>query len=420
MLGGLDYKSLQVFVRNALATIGATFGSISTTGTINSAGAKGDLLVGTGLTMAPRAVGADGYRLRPTAANTDGMAWSGPGMAHWNGTLAVSQNGTVLTVAIKTHALADPSNSDPVDIYFRNPTSKTGDSTQRTLIAANSLATTVGGTFGVANSVPFKLWVVAFDDGGTVRLGVINCLTTSAGAGAGRDATVIYPLGQFPVASSTLIGAASSSPGVFYTAGAGVASKTYVVLGYITYESGNVLATAGTFSADPSRLHLQRVGDPLPNQVLQTSRVNDSTLRTLAATILPIDNTIPQSGEGAAIATLDNTITPTSSTNVLEIGVHLAIQRPGVDNVYGVALYQDATANALRGWVTYTDTSGGSNLTQFHGDHAILAGTTAATTFKARAGLSTATALSLNSDLAGAQIFGGVSGSRSLVKEICA
>jgi hypothetical protein len=85
-----------------------------------------------------------------------------------------------------------------------------------TMTAATSLVVSSGSTLGAANNTPFRLWLVGFNDAGTFRLGVVNCLS----------GTSIYPLGQFPIASSTAEGGAGAadSAQVFYT-GTAVAAK---------------------------------------------------------------------------------------------------------------------------------------------------------------------------------------------------
>jgi hypothetical protein len=182
---------------------------------------------------------ANGAGIAASKLATAGLA---PSLAIANGYLAASVAGNALTIAIKTLADADPSASDQVTVAFRNATPGTGTYTPILLQSATSIVVSSGSTLGTANATAFRIWIVAFNDAGTLRLGVINCLS----------GTSIFPLAGWGIASSTAEGGAGAadSPQVFYS-GVGVASKPYVVLGYATYETG--LATAGTWTAGRGR-----------------------------------------------------------------------------------------------------------------------------------------------------------------------
>lgn len=334
------------------------------------------------------------------------------GFSMINGTFVASQNGSIMTLALKTFGGGDPAPGDPVYVMFRNPTAATGDYTLLPVVAATSITTTVAGTFGAANSVPFRLWIAGFNDASTFRLALINCLTTAAGAGTGRDATQLYPLGQFPIASATQIGAGSTSAGVFYSFGAAVASKAYAVLGYLAYESG--LATAGTFNVNQTRLHLQKQNDPLPGAVLQYTEVQSGAMAT-GTTVLPVDDTIPQNTEGDQFLAAPP-LTSTSAANVLEIE-HVGNYSSNSATYISVALFQDAVANALS--VVAQERVNTTRLLQLNLTQRILAGVTTAVAIKARAGGDSAGTITFNGS-AGARLFGGVAGSSLVVKEILA
>lgn len=94
------------------------------------------------------------------------------------------------------------------------------------------------------------------------------------------------------------------------------------------------------------------------------------------------DNSIPQNTEGDELMTL--AITPTSATNRLIITFD-AMMGASAANMTALALFQDATANAL-----YTTTQYMIATLQTHSSftYSMIAGTTSATTFKVRAGAS--------------------------------
>lgn len=218
----------------------------------------------TGTITATGTISSNGTVLAPQAQSA-GMI---------NGTIVESHAGNAVTFAIKTLAGADPSATDPVFVAFRNVTAATGNYVTLQITAALSLVVTSGSTLGtVSSNVPFKLWLVLFNDASTVRLGIINTVT------GGATPTNIYPLGQFPIASSTAEGGAggADSPAVFYT-GTAVSSKAYVPIGYAAYETGQT--TAGAWAASPTRLQLFGGGVPLPGATIQVIANSTTTAGT--------------------------------------------------------------------------------------------------------------------------------------------
>jgi hypothetical protein len=223
---------------------------------------------------------------------------SAPGANLEGGYLDWTVSGNVLTVAVKTWAGNDPSATEPVYITFRSDTAATGSMTRRKLTAATSIAINNTALLGTINTTAFRLWCVAFDDGGTVRLGVINCLATAT------TVPNIYPLAGFGIASSTQEADGADSAHVFYTDAAAVTSKAYAVLGYATWETG--LATAGTWSAGPTRKQLFGPGVPMPGAEIQRVIDVDSTQRTTTS--------------GTFVTTeLALSITPNSAANLIEL-----------------------------------------------------------------------------------------------------
>jgi hypothetical protein len=178
-----------------------------------------------------------------------------PGML--NGTIVESHASNAVTFAVKTLAGADPSSGDPVTFVF--PTT-TGGYVVRTVTAALSITVSSGATLGVANGTIFTLHICAFDDAGTVRLGVQQ--TTNWQSGGSTGGGPLGPTTPFIKSSLAEGGAgAADSGGVWYT-GAAVTNKTFIVVGFAEYQSG--LATAGTWVVSPNVLGLWHPGMPLP------------------------------------------------------------------------------------------------------------------------------------------------------------
>ena len=128
-------------------------------------------------------------------------------------------------------------------------------------------------------------------------------------------------------------------------------------------------------------------------------------------TLIPFDNTIPQNTEGDQYMTL--AITPTSATNILTIQV-IANLSPSVPNTMCMALFQDATANALAAVFAYQPTATGGLTIPLN--HRMTSGTTSATTFKIRIGGVGAGTTTFNGTTAG-QLFGGTLASTIIITE---
>lgn len=150
----------------------------------------------------------------------------------------------------------------------------------------------------------------------------------------------------------------------------------------------------------------------IAGSVVQVVNFQTGASSTTTVTI-PIDDTIPQITEGAEFMTL--AITPTSATNKLRIEVIVNI---GVTTTLQgtVALFQDATANALAACSSLNATGNGCAVGF---SHYMTAGTTSSTTFRVRAGLGGSGTLTFNGT-GGNRNYGGVCASSITITEIAA
>lgn len=381
------------------AQIYARTGSVGIQATVFDA--KGDLIVASAADTAGRlAVGNDGTNLQASSGASNGQVWAAPTYAGVrNAALAASVAGNALTIALKGADGSDPSATNPVVIPTRSTTATSGDYDWFVQTAASSVVVPSGATLGTSNNVPFRIWVVVFNNGGIIQLGVINCLS----------ATDVYPLSDDRIASSTTIGTGADSAQVFYTT-SGVTSKAFRVLGYFDYGSG--LGTAGAYASAPTFGVMHGPGSKLPGDTVQRVRTYFTSLVAPAGVAIPRDDTIPQSTEGAEYMT--RAITPTSAANVLRILGHATVN-PEVGDQAVIALFQDATANALSAaaW-----TGGGADEPEIIDiDHCMVAGTTSSTTFKVRMGNDGGDVISMSGG-SGARFFGGVANSFMEVVEL--
>ena len=300
-----------------------------------------------------------------------------------NLTLTASVAANALTIAIKTAAGADPSAGDPIDMSFRNATIATGDIAPLTLTAASSLVISSGSTMGIPTTAnhPFTLWIVGFDDGGTFRLGAVNCWKYNDN-GSGPYGT--FPLIDNSLASSTAEGGAggADSDAVIYT-GTAVTTKAYRILGYMEWGSG--LANEGTWDAAPTTIQLYGDGVPLPGDVVHMERTMVSG-KVTGTTTIPNDDTNPQNTEGDQYMSL--AITPKRTANVLNIVIDNALFGSSVAGGFGMALFQDSTAGSIAAQICQYPAA--SNARVLYMRHMMIANTTSSTTFNMRAGNSAA------------------------------
>ncbi len=154
---------------------------------------------------------------------------------------------------------------------------------------------------------------------------------------------------------------------------------------------------------------INRAGNILQVVSTQTGAVATGT------TAIPVDDTIPQSTEGNEYMSLS--ITPTSSASKLLIQAEFNGAHSNAVSTIIVALFQDSTANALACSWTAPGTAGYPESILVN--HYMTAGTTSSTTFKLRAGGSSAGTLTFNG-AGGVRYLGGVLASFITITEIAA
>ena len=346
-----------------------------------------------------------------TISGTDGIVnanWL-TGCALINGHLVASAVAGVLTIAVKNSAGDDPSTANPVKAVFRSATATDGALTVITLTAANSFVISSGSNYNFVTNIPGRVWVVAFNDSSTFRLGGINCLSIAQSNGSGFNVTAIYPLRDDVLASSTAEGGAGAADGsgVIYT-GTAVTSKAMRVLGYLEWSSG---MTAGTWIA-PTKIQLFQRGISLPNESVQYKRSDDGGVAT-GTTTAPIDDTIVQNTEASQFMAMS--ITPTSSANVYRVHTILHLSFPTSGSYCIAAIFQDSTANSLA--LSAKRSSGSSQLLSIPCEILMLTQTVSSTTFNIRGGCNTAGTVTFNGE-GGARYYGGVFNSYVEVEEI--
>lgn len=320
-----------------------------------------------------------------------------------NGQLDVTVAANVLTVAIKTVAGADPSAADPVYISFRDVDQTEGAEVVIAVTGANSFIISAGSLVGGIDTEAMRLQIVAFNDGSTVRLGVINCFEDG----------IIHKIDESVLESSTAEGGAggADSAGVIYT-GSAVTNKAMRLLGHMTWEA-NALATAGLYGNVPDIVQLMGPGVHRPGDVVQRKRTRTSAVDTTGTATL-VDDTIPQlSSDGET--QLSRTITPVSRANVIAVSAEMQLANDAIGEVTS-ALHQDSIENALTAHHASIAAANDSVLMRL--DHQYRPLTVSEITLKINNGPTSGT-LTLNG-VNGTRTFGGVNYSRLLVEEIFA
>jgi hypothetical protein len=177
------------------------------------------------------------------------------------GKLVASVSSNNLTVAVKTLTGNDPSPGEYVTFCFRDSSLAAGNyeiikvAEPMSVTIATGLSSSVLSDLGTANGVPFRLWALAINDGGALRLGLVHCYGTVAGG-----PTTILAL--FPLDEGALI--STYAPGSAVPIGltgigmirsdVEVLSKPFRIAGYLTWNSG--LVTAGQWASGPNVIQL--------------------------------------------------------------------------------------------------------------------------------------------------------------------
>ena len=179
----------------------------------------------------------------------------------------------------------------------------------------------------------------------------------------------------------------------------------------VTTVSSSMITDATILNADigaAAAIATTKLGAGAIVQVVNTLNVASTT----GTTLLPQDDTIPQSSEGTEFMTL--AITPTNTNNILIVDVVAYMSSTAVGYM-SVGLFQDSTANALS--ATATGLFAANSTATVPLQYKMTAGTTSSTTFKVRLGANLSGTVRINGR-DGARVFGGVGSSSITITEI--
>lgn len=210
----------------------------------------------------------------------------------------------VLTISIVGNNGSAPSATNPVLIPFRDSALASGDPQWVAIATSLSISTfSTGATLGATNGVPFRLWIIAFQQNATtVMPALINCSNSSQ----------IIALADNALATSVAIGSTATSIGIFYTPnGTTVGNRPFKVLGFAEFASG--LTAAGTYSTVPTTVQLYGVGGRLPGMIVQTVFPQFGSLGTTT-----IATTVTTTNVSASIV-------PTSPINLVRYAANVSM-----------------------------------------------------------------------------------------------
>lgn len=274
--------------------------------------------------------------------NLMGVAFSGPS----NIMLAATVNAGAITIALKGDDGTDHSVSNPG--MFSVPNSLT-DRTMTVMEITSATAITIpsGATLGALANKPFRVWLLGVKVGsGALALGVINPVFLSSGFP--HDAQVqLFQLGPMGVAEPTanISGASDFATEIYLSNGYTATNRGYAVLGFLEFTLG--LAAPGTWVA-PTYTVPYRMGMPTPGDVVHAFAIR-SAVESHGTTVLPIDDTIPQSGEGIALMTANNglaTLDMSSECNLLRIEATAHLASTNTDTQIAAALFLNSDTDA--------------------------------------------------------------------------
>jgi hypothetical protein len=286
------------------SVIDGTANSEYGTGVWTSGGVNGTLTRGPiWSTNSNAAISCSGSQLVRISALMEDLVPSaqlGPEFVMLNGKLVASVALNNLTIAVKTRAGNDPSAGDPVLFVFRNATAATGDYTVIKVTAALGFTVNSGNTLGATNGVPFRIWIVAINNGGTVLLGAFQSVT------GGATPTAIAPLMEDVLQSTGAGTNGGSSAGTIYTSVASLSGVAIRILGYLEWNAG--LATAGAWSSGPTKIQLFGPGIKKPGDVVQIVWATDTLAFTTTSSTFQTTNT-------------SLSITPVGAPNIIAVRV---------------------------------------------------------------------------------------------------
>lgn len=257
-----------------------------------------------------------------------------------------------------------------------------------------------------------RLGAAAVDTGPVAQtLAVQDVLAGGTSDVAGANFTIAAGQGKGTGAGGSILFQTAPAGSTGTTVNALVTALTIASTGVTTGSFGSSTATTQAQATNNTTLSTTGYADRTGVQQKLSSITGAVATGT---TVIPFDDSIPQSGEGDQYMSL--AITPKSATSTLKITVvwNGTNSNVGPDGMI-IALFQDSTADALAAATNII--FGAGNNVQVILVWEMTSGTTSATTFKVRAGSGSVGTTTFNG-FSGGRIFGGVLASSITIEEI--
>jgi len=229
-----------------------------------------------------------------TAAN---LANSAIGFMPVNSQLNAAVSANALTISLcsansGSNTCINPSATSPVLIPFRDSTIAFGDPTIVPVTGALSFTIASGQTMGCVNNQMCRLWVLGFNNAGTVQLCAYNALI----------GTSVGPINEGVLQTSQSGTSGGSSAQLYYCNASAVTNKAVRILGYVEISE----STAGTWATGPTYVQLFGPGVKKPGETVQRAFSPNSTSYASTTSYAPATN-------------FSQAITPTSAANPIFI-----------------------------------------------------------------------------------------------------
>lgn len=249
-------------------------------------------------------------------------------------------------------------------------------------IAGPVLSGTITGTYTIGGTPTFPSSVVTLTGIQTLTNKTLTAPVINNGSITGTTITTDAIVGQSAATTGTIYGMAITAAKVG-TNGVVTNSITNTAVDYTKVSDGFAIQTV-------------------------TARF---TAVATATTLIPLDDTIPQIGEGTEFMTM--TFTPKSATSLLVITVQTLLSSSATNSLI-TGLFQDAIANALSVGVQFQPTATGPTMVPMF--YSMTSGTTSLITFRVRAGQQGAGTMTFNGS-GGVRLFGAITKSSICVTE---
>ena len=218
--------------------------------------------------------------------------------------ISATVSGNNLTVTLLNQNGATPSAANPVLICFPSFTGgTTGGQTWVPVTASTTFVANSGSSFGSTNATATRYWIIAFNNAGTVNIGVYQATKQAASAG-GTVSPSVAPVNETTAAVSTTACNAcnNATAAQTYYSTTALTNVTARIIGY--FEASE--ATAGTWATAPSIVQVFSTGMKKPGDIVGESYASAAGNATVNYTLVSTADPVMLDGECSISSTSAN------------------------------------------------------------------------------------------------------------------